>query len=87
MFGAWFGRNGITGTGRGFPIDMGLNDENAFWYGSRVAVSHNTAAPGSAPSTWSATSSGTRWTPTPPAASPCLSLPDPRAPLMLAEWV
>ena len=43
MFGAWFGRNGITGTGRGFPIDMGLNDENAFWDGSRVAVGHNTA--------------------------------------------
>ena len=43
MFGSWFGRNGITGTGRGFPIDMGLNDENAFWDGSRVAVGHNTA--------------------------------------------
>ena len=43
MFGAWFGRNGITGTGRGFPIDMGLNDQNAFWDGSRVAVGHNTA--------------------------------------------
>jgi Zn-dependent metalloprotease len=43
MFGSWFGRSGITGTGRGFPIDMGLNDENAFWDGSRVAVGHNTA--------------------------------------------
>ena len=43
MFGAWFGRNGITGTGRGFPIDMGLNDTNAFWDGTRVAVGHNTA--------------------------------------------
>jgi Zn-dependent metalloprotease len=43
MFGTWFGRNGITGTGRGFPIDMGLNDENAFWDGTRVAVGHNTA--------------------------------------------
>jgi Zn-dependent metalloprotease len=43
MFGALFGRNGITGTGRGFPIDMGLADLNAFWDGTRVAVGHNQA--------------------------------------------
>ncbi|HEV7655879.1 MAG TPA: M4 family metallopeptidase [Mycobacteriales bacterium] len=43
MFGALFGRNGITGTGRGFPLDVGLNDLNAFWDGSRVAVGHNQA--------------------------------------------
>lgn len=43
MFGAWFGRNGINGTGGGFPLDVGLNDVNAFWDGSRVAVGHNQA--------------------------------------------
>jgi Zn-dependent metalloprotease len=43
MLSSWLGRNGINGSGRGFPIRMGLNDENAFWNGSYVAVGHNTA--------------------------------------------
>jgi Zn-dependent metalloprotease len=43
MFGTWFGRNGINGAGGGFPLDVGLNDLNAFWDGSRVAVGHNQA--------------------------------------------
>jgi Zn-dependent metalloprotease len=43
MLAAYLGRSGITGSGRGFPIRMGLNDENAFWNGSYVAVGHNTA--------------------------------------------
>jgi Zn-dependent metalloprotease len=43
MFGALFGRNGINGAGGGFPLDVGLNDLNAFWDGSRVAVGHNQA--------------------------------------------
>jgi Zn-dependent metalloprotease len=43
MFSTWFGRNGINGSGRGFPLRVGLNDENAFWNGSSVTVGHNTA--------------------------------------------
>ncbi|MEN3359872.1 MAG: hypothetical protein V7637_3854, partial [Mycobacteriales bacterium] len=43
MFGSWFGRSGINGSGRGFPLRVGLNDENAFWNGSSVTVGHNTA--------------------------------------------
>src|SRR3954452_15936920 len=43
MLKTWYGRNGINGSGGGFPIRMGLDDENAFWNGSYVAVGHNTA--------------------------------------------
>jgi Zn-dependent metalloprotease len=43
MLSSWLGRNGINGSGRGFPLRMGLNDENAFWNGSYVAIGHNTA--------------------------------------------
>ena len=43
MFASWFGRNGINGSGGGFPLDVGLNDLNAFWDGSRVAIGHNQA--------------------------------------------
>ncbi|MFL6127736.1 MAG: M4 family metallopeptidase, partial [Mycobacteriales bacterium] len=41
MFGSWFGRSGINGSGGGYPVDVGLNDLNAFWDGSRVAIGHN----------------------------------------------
>lgn len=43
MFSSWFGRNGITGNGGGFPVRVGLNDLNAFWNGSYVAIGHNQA--------------------------------------------
>ncbi len=43
MFASWFGRSGINGSGRGFPLRVGLNDENAFWNGSSVTIGHNTA--------------------------------------------
>ncbi|MDQ1739842.1 MAG: hypothetical protein QOE53_1494, partial [Pseudonocardiales bacterium] len=43
MLSAWLGRNGINGTGGGFPIYMGLNDLNAFWNGSSVTIGHNQA--------------------------------------------
>jgi Zn-dependent metalloprotease len=43
MFASWFGRNGINGSGRGFPLRVGLNDLNAFWNGSSVAIGHNQA--------------------------------------------
>ena len=43
MLSAWLGRSGINGSGSGFPLRVGLNDTNAFWNGSYVAIGHNTA--------------------------------------------
>jgi Zn-dependent metalloprotease len=43
MLSSWLGRNGITGSGGGFPISMGLNDVNAYYDGTQVAVGHNNA--------------------------------------------
>ncbi len=43
MLSAWLGRNGINGSGGGFPVYVGLNDVNAFWDGSRVAIGKNNA--------------------------------------------
>src|SRR5436190_1656426 len=37
------GTGWINGSGSGFPLRMGLNDTNAFWNGSYVAIGHNTA--------------------------------------------
>ena len=39
----WYGRNGINGSGSGFPLYVGLNDENAYWDGTSVSIGHNTA--------------------------------------------
>lgn len=41
MLGSWLGRNGINGSGSGFPIYLGLNDLNAYWDGSAVTIGHN----------------------------------------------
>jgi Zn-dependent metalloprotease len=43
MLSAWLGRNGINGSGTGYPIYMGLNDVNAYWDGTSVSVGHNNA--------------------------------------------
>jgi Zn-dependent metalloprotease len=43
MLATWLGRSGIDGSGRGYPLHVGLNDVNAFWAGSYVAVGRNTA--------------------------------------------
>ncbi|MBV9822598.1 MAG: M4 family metallopeptidase [Actinobacteria bacterium] len=43
MLSSWLGRNGINGSGGGFPIYMGLNDLNAYWNGSSVTIGHNQA--------------------------------------------
>jgi Zn-dependent metalloprotease len=43
MLSSWLGRNGITGTNRGFPVYIGLNQLNAFWNGSAVHIGHNQA--------------------------------------------
>jgi Zn-dependent metalloprotease len=43
MLSSWLGRNGINGSGGGFPVFVGLNDLNAFWNGSQVHIGHNQA--------------------------------------------
>ncbi|MGE5830590.1 MAG: M4 family metallopeptidase [Micromonosporaceae bacterium] len=43
MLGSWLGRNGINGSGSGFPARVGLNDANAFWNGSYTNFGHNSA--------------------------------------------
>jgi Zn-dependent metalloprotease len=43
MLSSWLGRNGINGSGGGFPIYMGLADLNAYWNGSSVTIGHNQA--------------------------------------------
>jgi Zn-dependent metalloprotease len=42
MLAAWDGRNGFDGNGGGWPLRVGLNDENAFYDGTQVAIGHNT---------------------------------------------
>ena len=39
----WLGRNGMDGTGGGWPIRVGLNDSNAYYDGTQVQIGHNTA--------------------------------------------
>ncbi|HEX4812283.1 MAG TPA: M28 family peptidase, partial [Nonomuraea sp.] len=39
----WLSRNGINGSGRGFPARVGLNQVNAFWNGSFTNFGHNQA--------------------------------------------
>jgi len=41
MLRTWLGRNGINGSGRGFPARVGLNDVNAFWNGSNTSFGHS----------------------------------------------
>ncbi|MFD0539768.1 hypothetical protein ACFQY7_44400 [Actinomadura luteofluorescens] len=43
MLGSWLGRNGINGSGGGFPLRVGLNDVNAYWNGSYTNFGHNQA--------------------------------------------
>ena len=43
MLAAWDGRNGMDGAGGAWPIRVGLDDENAYYDGTQVAVGHNTA--------------------------------------------
>ncbi|GAA2337465.1 M4 family metallopeptidase [Dactylosporangium salmoneum] len=39
----WLGRNGIDGSGRAFPLYVGLSDVNAYWDGSSGTFGHNQA--------------------------------------------
>ncbi len=43
MLSAWLGRSGIDGNGSGFPIRVGLNAVNAFWFPAtkQVRLGHN----------------------------------------------
>ncbi|HEX4726731.1 MAG TPA: M4 family metallopeptidase [Jatrophihabitans sp.] len=43
MLSAWLGRNGIDGSGHGYPISMNWNAVNAQYTGSDVQVGHNNA--------------------------------------------
>ncbi|MFJ1768347.1 M4 family metallopeptidase [Amycolatopsis sp. NPDC088138] len=42
MLSQWLGRNGFDGSGGGWPIRVGLNDENAYYDGTQVQIGHNT---------------------------------------------
>ncbi|HEV7973230.1 M4 family metallopeptidase [Amycolatopsis sp.] len=37
----WLGRDGINGSGGGFPASVGLNDVNAYWNGSSTHFGHS----------------------------------------------
>jgi len=41
MLSAWLGRNGINGSGGGFPARVGLADVNAYWNGSYTNFGHS----------------------------------------------
>ncbi|HZN18198.1 MAG TPA: M4 family metallopeptidase [Micromonosporaceae bacterium] len=41
MLGSWLGRNGINGSGGGFPARVGLNAVNAYWNGSYTNFGHS----------------------------------------------
>jgi Zn-dependent metalloprotease len=42
MLSSWDGRNSFDGAGGGWPIRIGLNDENAYYDGTQVQIGHNT---------------------------------------------
>jgi zinc metalloprotease ZmpA len=42
MLSTWFGRNAMDGSGGAWPIRVGLNQQNAFYDGTQVAVGKNT---------------------------------------------
>jgi Zn-dependent metalloprotease len=41
MLSQWLGRNSFDGSGGGWPIRVGLADENAYYDGSQVQIGHN----------------------------------------------
>ncbi len=43
MLSTWDGRNSFDGAGGGWPIRIGLDDENAFYDGTQVQIGHNTS--------------------------------------------
>ncbi|MFD4676882.1 M4 family metallopeptidase [Lentzea sp. NPDC058450] len=43
MLSQWLGRNGFDGNGGGWPMRVGLNDQNAYYDGSQVQIGKNSA--------------------------------------------
>jgi Zn-dependent metalloprotease len=43
MLANWLGRNGMDGSGGAWPLRVGLNDKNAYYDGTQVAIGHNSA--------------------------------------------
>ena len=43
MLNQWLGRNAMDGAGGAWPIQVGLNQENAFYDGTQVVIGHNIA--------------------------------------------
>ncbi|MEV0647061.1 M4 family metallopeptidase [Phytomonospora sp. NPDC050363] len=41
MLAGWLSRNGINGSGSGYPMYVGLNQVNAFWNGSSATFGHS----------------------------------------------
>lgn len=41
MLSSWLGRDGLNGSGRGFPARVGLNAVNAFWNGRFASFGHS----------------------------------------------
>jgi Zn-dependent metalloprotease len=41
MLSEWLGRNGINGSGGGYPASVGLSDVNAYWNGSSTHFGHS----------------------------------------------
>jgi Zn-dependent metalloprotease len=41
MLSEWLGRNGINGSGTGYPASVGLSDVNAYWNGSSTHFGHS----------------------------------------------
>ncbi|MFI6330512.1 M4 family metallopeptidase [Micromonospora chersina] len=39
----WLGRNGHDGNGGSWPVRVGLNQVNAYWDGTKIAIGHNNA--------------------------------------------
>ncbi|MFC7241918.1 M4 family metallopeptidase [Catellatospora aurea] len=48
MLSSWLGRNGINGSGGGFPARVGLAEVNAYWNGSYTNFGRNQAGTGQA---------------------------------------
>ncbi|MDF5755128.1 M4 family metallopeptidase [Spongiactinospora sp. TRM90649] len=44
MLREWLGRNGINGSGAHFPVRVGLNEVNAYWYGTHAEFGRNSSS-------------------------------------------
>ncbi|GLY05113.1 zinc metalloprotease [Actinoplanes sp. NBRC 101535] len=44
MLSSWLGRNGFNGSGGGWPIRVGLADQNAYYDGTQIQIGYNTSS-------------------------------------------